>query len=226
MIDVSEVLKRKIKEMEDEMYLHMSPWDIVTAFESEIARYTGAKYCVCVDSCTNALLLALSYSFRGVKKPYVELPMRTYVGVAQSVLNAGGKIHWIDYDWKDFYIIYPVQVVDSARMFKRNLYESHRVGKNRLVCLSFHWNKSLKIGKGGAILTDDKDAAWELRKMRYDGRTERVHPKDDTFSRGFHCYMSPADAATGLLLMQNPKDEYEDTEDYNYSDLSLQEVFR
>ena len=204
----------------------MNPWDIVTAFEQVVAKYTGSRYAVACDSCTNALLLCLSYSFRGVKNPYVELPQRTYVGVAQSVLNTGGKIYWIDLDWKGFYIIYPIQVVDSARMFKKNLYESHRVGKNRLVCLSFHWMKALKIGKGGMILTDDIDASIVLRKMRYDGRTGEVHPKDDKFIRGYHCYMSPADAATGLLLMQNPQEEYIDKEPYDYPDLSLQEVFK
>jgi hypothetical protein len=37
--------------------------------------------------------------------------------------------------------------------------------------------------------------------------------------------LSPELAARGLLLMQNPKDEYIDDEPYDYSDLSLQKIF-
>lgn len=223
----------------------MNPWDIVTAFEQVVAKYTGSRYAVACDSCTNALLLCLSYSFRGIKKPVVTLPKRTYVGVAQSILNAGGKIYWEDYNWKGSYILRPHPIIDSARCFKRSMcYDikddvailngeedkgTRPISTMRytyFACLSFHWMKALKIGKGGMILTDDKDAAYELRKMRYDGRTEGVHPKDDKFIRGYHCYMSPADAATGLLLMQKPQEEYIDTEPYDYGDLSLQEVFK
>jgi hypothetical protein len=41
--------------------------------------------------------------------------------------------------------------------------------------------------------------AW-LRRARFDGRTEGVAPKDDTFEQlGWHCYMS-ADVAAALLL--------------------------
>ena len=34
-----------------------SPYNIVRMFEEEMAHYTGAKYAISVDSCTNALFL-------------------------------------------------------------------------------------------------------------------------------------------------------------------------
>ena len=36
--------------------------------------------------------------------------------------------------------------------------------------ISFQFRKHLSLGRGGVILTDDKDAALELKKMSYDGR--------------------------------------------------------
>ena len=48
------------KKMEYNKPLH-NPYKIVKMFEEEVARYTGAKYAVSVDSCTNALFLCLMY---------------------------------------------------------------------------------------------------------------------------------------------------------------------
>ena len=38
-----------------------NPYKIVKMFEEEMAEYTGAKYAVSVDSCTNALFLCCTY---------------------------------------------------------------------------------------------------------------------------------------------------------------------
>ncbi len=46
-----------------------SPYNIVRMFEEEMAHYTGAKYAVSVDSCTNALFLCCKYL--EVKEPSV-----------------------------------------------------------------------------------------------------------------------------------------------------------
>lgn len=222
-IDVSARFQRCPKEIKEKEMYNLHPFGIVTAFESSIAQYTGSKYAVAVDSCTNALLLCCLYTFAKIKREWAEIPRRTYVGVAQSIKNAGGRILWRDEDWKGYYPLAPWNIIDSARFFQRGMYGGF---KGELVCLSFHWTKGLKIGKAGIILTDDMDANIALRKMRYDGRSERIHPRDDKFTRGYHCYLSPEVAARGLLLMQNPKDEYPDEEEYSYGDLSLQEIFK
>jgi hypothetical protein len=62
-----------------------------------------------------------------------------------------------------------------------------------MLCVSFHWSKTLGgVPQGGAILHDDEEADAWLRRARFDGRTEGVAPKDDTFTLiGWHCYMSP-----------------------------------
>lgn len=95
------------------------------------------------------------------------------------------------------------------------------------MCLSFHWSKHLGIGQGGAILLDDHSAYEWLRKMRFDGRTEGVAPKDDHFNMiGYHAYMSPRDAAEGLSkLAVLPKDN-EPLPNDDYPDLSTMSIFQ
>jgi len=213
----------------------MQPYDIVKAFEESVAHYCGAKYGVAVDSCTNALLLCCKYL--NVKK--VVLPARTYVGVPYAVINAGGSVEFRDYEWKGWYKLYPYPIYDSARRFYRSMvtdarnllaidygekhYRTLSIGNKDytiFVCISFHWKKFLPIGRGGMILTDDKKAVEVLKKMRFDGRTEGVAPKEDRFTMpGYHCYMLPEEAARGLLFMSNVKDKYEDLPEPDYPDL-------
>jgi len=210
-----------------------NPYKYVRDFEEALCEYTGAPYCVCVNSCTNAIFLCLKYVFGNSEgwyvmgnyvPPFVVLPQKTYVGVAQSVINVGARIVWEDKEWKGIYDLAPTTIFDSARMLYRNMFP--KVKTNTFVCLSFQWFKALPIGSGGAILTNDKEAVPILKKMRFDGRTEGVHPKDDTFIQGYHMIMRPDDAARGLALMQHARDSYEDTEPYDYSDLSKQEIFK
>ncbi len=88
-----------------------------------------------------------------------------------------------------------------------------------MMCVSFHASKTLGFNQGGAILHDSPEADAWLRRARFDGRTEGVSPKDDTFEQlGWHCYMSP-DVAAGLLLRLHslprhnaplPNDDYPD----------------
>ena len=202
----------------------MNPYQTVSELEKVVAEYAGAPYAVAVDSCTNALLLCFEYL--GVEGKTVPLPALTYVGVAYSVLNAGGKCRFYYVDWEGAYRIWlpewDLTIVDSARRFKRGMYQ-----KKTLMCLSAHWGKHLKIGRGGFILTDDKEAAEALKRMRFDGRTEGASPKNDNFGAGgHHCYMLPEEAARGLMLMANMPDDNKDLPENNYADLSEFDIFQ
>jgi hypothetical protein len=136
-------------------------------------------------------------------------------------MNAGWQPVFLDINWKGKYQITGTHIVDSARRFTKDMYEG-----NTLYCLSFHWSKHLPIGRGGMILTDDENAGEMLRRMRFDGRTAGVHPQDDTFVRGYHCYMLPEEAARGLMLMQSMPSYNEDLPNSDYPDLSKQGVFQ
>ena len=94
------------------------------------------------------------------------------------------------------------------------------------MCLSLHISKILGVDQGGVILHNDSIADKILRKMRFDGRSEGVSPKDDKFIRGFHCYLSPNVAAQALWKLSILPSYNEDLPRDNYADLSLQEIFR
>ena len=65
--------------------------------------------------------------------------------------------------------------------------------------ISFQFRKHLSLGRGGVILTDDKDAALELKKMSYDGRHPDYSWSEQNISTiGYHYYMTPETAHLGL----------------------------
>jgi len=60
--------------------------------------------------------------------------------------------------------------------------------------------KHLPIGRGGMILTDDKEAYLCLKRMRFDGRRE-VPMEEDSFDMlGYNMYMEAEQATRGLRL--------------------------
>ena len=204
----------------------MHPYDNVVAFEEELCKYTGSKYCITTNSCTSALFLICKY----LNVRTVELPAYTYVGVAMSVVNAGGKCKFLHYKWSGHYKLRPYPIIDSARNFHKGMFQAlqHLYELDTIyICLSFHIAKHVPIGEGGAILTNDGEAVPILKKMRYDGRTERTAPKDDRFDTlGWHMYLDPPSAARGLGLMSGIKDHYEILPEMNYTDLSKWEIFK
>jgi len=199
----------------------MNPYDIVEEFERQVAEYAGANYGVAVNSCTSAIMLCAALRFGQGYIKRCHLPKYTYVGVPQAIIAAGGEVEFHDFHWSGGYWIDPIGVFDGARRFRREMY------LGGLHCLSFHWLKHLPVGRGGMILTDNYEEVKVLRKMRYDGRTPGVHPKDDTFlTPAWHVYMIPEDAARGLMLMGGVKDDYRDLDWDDYPDLSKVEAFK
>jgi pseudaminic acid cytidylyltransferase len=73
-----------------------------------------------------------------------------------------------------------------------------------MICVSFHWSKTLgEFRQGGAILHDNEEADAWLRRARFDGRTEGVAPKDDTSTLlGVALLHGPADVAARLLWLR------------------------
>lgn len=199
-----------------------NPYKIVEMFEEAIAEYAGSKYCVCVESCTMAILLSLKYF--DVKGLDVFLPKRTYPGVANSVIHCGGNVKFTDKEWEGTYRLHPTKVVDGALRFKRGMYQ-----KQTFHCLSFHVKKLLPIGRGGAILTDDQAAYEWFKKARFDGRLPIPLQQDTIEVVGYNAYMQPDQAARGLQIFQTI--EHKELDDLSvdsqqYSDLSIQPAYR
>lgn len=190
---------------------------VTKQFEAAIADYCGSPFAVAVTSCTAALLLCCVYQ----RVDVVEIPRFTYVGVAQSILNAGGKVAFRDEPWSGIYRLAPYPIIDAARRTTSGMYIP-----GTMMCLSLHISKILGVDQGGVILHDSPVADRSLRRMRFDGRTEAVHPRDDDFTRGFHCYLSPNVAAQALWKLSTLPKHNDDLPNSNYSDLSTARIFR
>lgn len=209
-------------------------FQIVKDFENAVAEYTGAPYCVSVNSCTNALFLALKWQMiknqeYSIHAKYIEIPKFTYASVPAQIKNAGFIPYFVDLEWRGMYKLKPLPVWDSARRFTSNMWSNLLIfdGEPPYMCVSFHWSKILGIQQGGAILHNDPEFDKWARKARFDGRTEGVKPKDDQLMwPSWHMYMSPEIAAEGLVrLMHLPKNN-PDLPNDDYPDLSQMEIFK
>ncbi|MNY60770.1 hypothetical protein D3C86_1973650 [compost metagenome] len=79
------------------------------------------------------------------------------------------------------------------------------------------------------ILTDNAAAASWLRKSAYDGRDlEKLWKEDPIEQIGYHYYMTPEDAARGLLLLRglDPTRKLSLGGSENYPDISQWPVFK
>lgn len=227
----------------------MNPFQVVKDFEQAVAEYTGAPYCVAVSSCSMALLLAVAWHLRGwvddepqvlfpdetPKRPAIEIPKRTYVSVPMSIIHAGGRPTFRNEEWIGAYQLKPLPVWDSARWFTSYMYnhgaewptDTAPSYYHGMVCTSHHWSKTLGIQQGGCILHDNPEADAWLRRARFDGRSEGVAPKDDTFTQiGWHCYMSPEVAAAGIVRLANLPLHNAPLPNDQYPDLSTMEIFK
>lgn len=171
---------------------------VTDLFEQSVAKYTGAKYGVAVDSMTNALFLCLVYE--NITGQKITIPERTYVSVPCEIIHAGGKVEFESVDGatlKGAYQLKPTRVWDSALRFTHNMYIP-----NSLMCVSFSGvYKPLKLIKGGMVLTDDENAYNWLRRVRFSGRNNCSYLKDNLDMTGWNYIMPPPTAAMGLYLM-------------------------
>ena len=197
-----------------------NPYKIVKMFEEEVADYTGAPYAISVDSCTSALFLCCKY----LEVTDVIIPSKTYLSVPQSIINSGGNVVFdpSTNDWRGVYQLKPYPIYDAAKRFTSDMYIP-----NTFMCLSFHIKKHLKIGKGGMILTDNKEAVDWFKEARYEGRSEKLYHEDDIKTIGWNMYMTPQEASHGLSLMQNIEWSYPDLDENNgYRDLRDFSLFK
>ena len=95
-----------------------NPQKVVEMFEENMAEYTGAKYAVSCDNCTNAIRMCCDY----LKVDEVTIPKRTYISVPQSIKQSGGKLVFEDTKWKGIYQLKPYPIYDAAKRLTSGMY--------------------------------------------------------------------------------------------------------
>lgn len=169
-------------------------FEIVEKFESEIAKFFGAKYAVAVDSCTHGVELCLRYT----QAKHIKVPKRTYLSIPLLAEKIGLTREWVDIDWVNYYYL-TENVIDAAVLWKKDSYIP-----GTYMCISFQYQKHLSLGRGGIILTDNEIAYHELKKMSYDGRIPNVPWREQNISTiGYHYYMTPETAKLGLNKLES-----------------------
>jgi hypothetical protein len=173
---------------------------ITCLFEEALSKYTGAPYVVAVDNQSNALYLTLIY--QKIKGKKIGIPSRTYPSVPCEIIRAGGIVDFIKptdnkTTLKGAYPLLGTKTWDAALSFTHNMYIP-----DTYMCISFTGPyKTLKLSKGGAILTDNYEAYLWFKRARFSGRRESSYHDDHFDMIGINCYMMPELAARGLLLI-------------------------
>lgn len=192
---------------------YLNPFDAVRDFEHAVAHYTGAPYCVTTDSCTHAIEIAFRLTHN---QSTVRFPAHTYLSVLMTMEKLSVPYELTAELWSGEYQFQETNIWDSARCFERHMYKD-----NQIQCISFGRTKPLEIGRGGCILTDNRDFYLAASRMRMDGRDIfRYKPWADQgeFEVGYHYYMKPEDCITGLNLLLNKQFTAQVSEFYNYPD--------
>ena len=187
-------------------------------FEQELAEYTGAPYAIMTDCCTHAIELCLRYD--SIKE--CSFTPFTYLSIPMTMHKLDIKYDYFPdtlphrQQWIGEYKFEGTRVWDSARRLEPNMYR-----KGMMQCLSFGNGKPLHIGRGGAILLDDKKAYDEIIRMRYDGRDLNTLPWETqkVFRVGYHYKPTIEEAELGIALLEGLKENPVEPKFVKYPDL-------
>jgi dTDP-4-amino-4,6-dideoxygalactose transaminase len=164
-------------------------FNILTDFENELSKFFGSKFAVLVDSCTHGIELCLRHTMANK----IVVPKRTYLSVPFLANKLNIELEWKDENWVDYYYV-TENIIDAAVLWKKDSYIS-----NTFMCISFQYQKHLSLGRGGVILTDNKESANILKQMSYDGRIPNIPWREQNIEcYGYHYYMTPETAKLGL----------------------------
>lgn len=193
-------------------------FDDIKRFETALAEFTNAPYAIMTDCCTHAIELCLRYD----KIKQCSFTPYTYLSIPMTMHKLG-----IVYDyfpdslpqrqqWVGEYKFEATRIWDSARRLERDMYRP-----GMMQCLSFGHTKPLHIGRGGAILLDDKEAYEAIIRMRYDGRDLNISPwqEQKEFRVGYHYKPTPEEAVQGLALLEGLKEFPAEPKFVQYPDL-------
>ncbi len=184
----------------------------IKQFEDALAEFTGAPYAIMTDCCTHAIELCLRHD----RVREVVMTPWTYLSIPMTMHKLGIKYYYKEEEWTGEYRFHGTRIWDSARRLEKGMYRS-----GQMQCLSFGHDKPLHIGRGGAILLDDKAAYDAIICMRYDGRDLNIKPwvEQREFRVGYHYKPTPEEASQGIALLEGLKEYCPTPRHVDYPDL-------
>tara|TARA_R110000796_G_scaffold249609_1_gene377572 strand:- start:1140 stop:1730 length:591 start_codon:yes stop_codon:yes gene_type:complete len=194
-------------------------FETIKKFENKIANFFGSPCAVAVDCCTHGIELCL----RQQKIDYFTVPKRTYISIPFLANKLEINFDWKDENWCNYYYLGGTNIIDAAVLWEHSSYVA-----GTFMCVSFQYKKHLSLGRGGIILTDNKDAATILKKMSYDGRLPNIPWREQNIETvGYHYYMTPEIAELGIKKLpeaiQTPPKKWAITD---WPDLTNMEIFK
>ena len=163
--------------------------DVITQFEKAVAGFFGSPYAVAVDCCTHGIELCLRHTYATT----MWSPTRTYVSIPMLAKKLDIDLIWTYDEWEDYYYLTD-NIIDAAVLWKQDSYIPRT-----FMNLSFQFQKHLNLGRGGMILTDNKNSVEQLKKMSHDGRLPDISWREqDIDMMGYHYYMTFETAKLGL----------------------------
>jgi dTDP-4-amino-4,6-dideoxygalactose transaminase len=184
----------------------------IKQFETALAEFTGAPYAIMTDCCTHAIELCLRHD----RVREVVMTPWTYLSIPMTMHKLGIKYYYKEEEWTGEYRFHGTRIWDSARRLEKGMYRS-----GQMQCLSFGHDKPLHIGRGGAILLDDRAAYDAIICMRYDGRDLNIKPwvEQREFRVGYHYKPTPEEASQGIALLEGLKEYCPAPRHVDYPDL-------
>jgi dTDP-4-amino-4,6-dideoxygalactose transaminase len=214
------VKRIELKQINNAGYKFQQPYQVVDIFEKKIAKFFGAPYAIAVDCCTHALELSLL--LLNQPNELITIPAYTYMSVPMMLEKIRQPWQFSDIKWNSLYKLDPLPIVDAAWSWQADSYLP-----GTLTCISFQFKKHIPIGRGGIILTDNYAYYQRLQRMCRDGRDRSLLQTEDNITEiGYHYYMTPEDAALGILLFDQLHSDPVDNKSWqNYKKLSDHTVF-
>lgn len=195
-------------------------FETVGKFEKLISNYFNAPYAVAVDCCTHGIELCL----RLKNYQSITVPTHTYLSIPMLADKLKIELKWKEEKWNEYYYLDDTNIIDAAVLWKKNSYIP-----DTFMVLSFQFKKHLNLGRGGIILTDNYNDSIKLRQMSYDGRdlnTNISWHSQDIYSIGYHYYMTPEIAYSGIHKFQEVKNLVPKKWSWaDYPDISKKSVF-
>jgi dTDP-4-amino-4,6-dideoxygalactose transaminase len=177
-------------------------FDKILEFEKALAKFTGAPFAIMTDCCTHAIELCLRYD----RPDNLAFTAFTYLSVPMTMHKLSIEYRLIPEHWTGEYQFHGTRIWDSARLLRNGMYRP-----GMMQCLSFGYGKPLQLGRGGAILLDDRSAYDVMIRQRSDGRDLAILPWQDQqiFRVGYHYRPTIEEAERALELLptvdQEPK---------------------